>query len=129
MIDAANIRKVTLHKGFPHVSFEVHLLHERDVATFIEAQEKLHVNPGVNPHNLNRTSPMTYLTVEKIDHTRDASYWWCNPKLTDTRDGTGAVLIGWQEVESKHYPIPEYLLPKDDKADEPIMLTVATDDK
>ena len=125
MIDSASIRKITMHKGPTIGHAEVYFVHEKDVDTFITAQEKLHHNPGINPHTGGPTSPLTYLSVEKINHQHDNIYWWATPSLN--ANCSGATVIGWEIVTQKHYKpednptTPEYLNKiKADTADTPI---------
>jgi hypothetical protein len=113
MIDAADLRMVTMRKGAALMGSEVVMLHKDDVDTFIAAQERLHFNPCRNPHSGLDCAPLAYLRVDKLDPNRDAQFWWSTPSLNP--DGNGAKVLGWAVVTEKHYP----------PIDEPIPLIVA----
>lgn len=72
---------------------EYHLLY-RDVEAFIEATYKLHVSPGINPHNGRVTIPVVKILAYTCKPTK---YWWTDPSLSHNDDtAPGRVLVSDQ---------------------------------
>lgn len=58
----------------------------------VTAQTKLHIDPGINPHNLNPTTRINTIKVEEFspDTVAPHGYWWTCPSLEQPpRDGSG----------------------------------------
>ena len=62
-----------------------------DVSKFVEATKKLHMNPGVDPHNGNPTTPAHMITVAELRVC--GPYWWTTPDLQNNDDPNGARII------------------------------------
>jgi len=77
-------------KEIPHEP-HMYYMHESQVETFVSAQVALHHEPGVNPHNGMKTTPLWEIMVGGLV-TDAKSYWWCDPALKANDSPQGAKL-------------------------------------
>jgi hypothetical protein len=63
-----------------------------DVPLLVEALVKLHHDPGVNPHNGNKTARLVRVRVGTPS--LGDGYWWTGPTLED--DGPRARVVTWR---------------------------------
>lgn len=92
MIPMADMRMVMLR--FDDESTRNELVHVMHVDRFVEATMKLHVEPGVNPHNGKKTKPVVAMTISSPDF--DGPYWHTQPSLeADASFYDGAMTIRW----------------------------------
>lgn len=92
-------RRVVIHWKEKAGSDE-HIVLAEEAEIMQQACHKLHVDPGVNPHNGNATSPATSITIEPLGDDIDprllkayGPYWWSTPDLQDNDDPRGAVVF------------------------------------
>ena len=86
--EIADIRKVTVYY---FDSSDSHLVHKDGVEAFIEAQVKLHFEPGVNPHNQKPTKKIWKITASAL--TWDGPFWWSTPDLMNNGDPAGVKIL------------------------------------
>jgi len=65
--------------------FQVHI---DDVNQFIISVIKLHMNPGINPHNKKKTPRIKMIAINKPLH---GQYWWTSPDLTDIKQSIDTI--------------------------------------
>lgn len=65
------------------------VVHESQVEMFCEAILQLHYNPGINPHNREKTSEVITINVMRMEPS--GPYWWTGPSLEGS---DGATLYG-----------------------------------
>lgn len=68
-----------------------YIVHKDKVDTFIAATKELHDNPGHNPHNGNKATPVHQIEVGPL--TQQGPFWWTTPGLQNNYDASGAPLI------------------------------------
>jgi hypothetical protein len=66
-----------------------HLMHESQVPAFVEAQKRLHFDPGVNPANGRKTARIWQILVGRLEVQK---YWWTSPSLETEDSRTAGVL-------------------------------------
>lgn len=71
-----------------------HIVAESDLYTLLTATLELHFEPGVNPHNHNKTSEIQFITAQVLRP--QGPYWWSTPGLQDNEDPHGAVIFDWE---------------------------------
>jgi hypothetical protein len=78
-----DIRKVELmwEEGTP----TSYLIHKDEVETFIDANLKLHYDPGINPATKEKTARVWQIRVGKLK--RKGPYWWTSPALDGAKPG------------------------------------------
>jgi hypothetical protein len=86
----SDLRKVTLY--FDNGSNASHIVIAGHLDEFIEATKRLHVSPGINPHNNQKTSEVIYITVDSLEMT--GPFWWTTPTLNSNGDPAGAMVVG-----------------------------------
>ena len=90
----ADLRKVTITwvaspDKLP--TFTDHFVHKDHVDRFVKACIRLHVDPGINPHNGNKTDRAANIAVSSPDID---CYWWSTPDLQNNEDyenGAGVI--------------------------------------
>jgi hypothetical protein len=68
-----------------------YVVHESQVATFIEAQKNLHFEPGVNPHTGGVTQRIGRIQV--LSYKAQKPRWWSTPDLMENDDPAGATVF------------------------------------
>lgn len=86
---------VTIGDTFEEASIQTYITHESHVAGFVAAQIELHHEPGVNPFNGNKTTPIW--RIETAPFTACGPYWWTTPGLAREKPCTnGTILLNTQ---------------------------------
>ena len=68
-----------------------YLVHQSEVDKFVAACKRLHVAPGVNPHNGMQCAKACKITVAPL--CAHGPYWWSTPNLRENFDPAGARVI------------------------------------
>lgn len=86
--EIADVRQVTIY--FYDGSHQF-LIHKDGIEAFVEAQVKLHFEPGVNPHNQNKTKKIWKITSSELSY--DGPFWWSTPDLMKNGDPAGVKIL------------------------------------
>ena len=95
-----DLRKVNIYFEKDMSSYIVSKL---NLEKFISATKELHFEPGINPHNKEKTSSARKITVQKLEKT--GPYWWSTPGLMDNNDSNGVSIFSWS-VERIVWELP-----------------------
>ena len=86
-----DLRKVILY--FCGGGCSEHIVKTTDLAKFIEASQRLHYEPGINPHNGKVTARLSCIEVSKL--VSGGPYWWSTPSLKENGDPDGVEVFFW----------------------------------
>lgn len=84
-----------------------HFIPKTDLAKFIRASYKLHVNPARNPHSLVSCVKYTAIYVYDMAQFQIGQYWWSTPSLE--ADGTGANVIDFTHCHCYYFGQNEFI--------------------
>lgn len=74
-----------------------HMVVAADLEKFLRATYRLHVNPGINPHNNSHTAKLETLFIEAPAYY--GQYWWSNPALEPCENTEeGARILQWVTI-------------------------------
>lgn len=68
-----------------------YVLHKDEVDKFVEAQKRLHHDPGVNPHNGSKTAEV--ISIDVCEFGATGPFWWSTPDLQNNQDPAGAIIM------------------------------------
>lgn len=76
-----------------------YIVHKDEVEMLVEAIKRLHVDPGINPHNGRQTAKAVKIASAQLTH--DDPVWWTCPSLN--KGTAGARLVRGAFEETVHY--------------------------
>lgn len=94
--DITAITKIELHWVGGRTT--EYLVPANEVPAFVQATQRLHYSPGINPHTGGATIKIWKITSRSM--TVGGPYWWTTLELQHNGDPAGARIIGFDNHET-----------------------------
>ena len=84
---------------------DVHFVLESELELMLDAIQKLHFSPGINPHNGQKTAMIFAIEVEAYVPDISHPYWWSCPSLNEDKNGATVLqFVSVKRLEFNYTP-------------------------